>query len=299
MNKEIALDPMAAPEPRTMAQLIKRSLGPLCGKYLSDFPSDRWWQQYEARFSVTHQFPLEGLRTRWRNASHDFQRTYRNADDWCTNVHREQLLRPFAGVGATTPNLFDYPSPDDDRFDDVLQAGNVGGSFDSTPRAFVDICSVLIARGPEVVINDPYLSKLDEQEHSNILRALLAATVNSKTTEFLVFTQTEADGRNADTVLREFDALITDSPHGCRVRVVIVKKNPPTPFNFHQRFLITMNGGFTFDQGFGRHPKNYRNDALVIPEPKHKELVAAFISDRHRWAASTIIKDRKWSMPKR
>ena len=302
MIKEIALDPLAAREPREMKRLIKHSLGPFCGKYLSKFPSNGWWQEYEARFLATQPHLLAELRQCWLNASHDFQRTFDKADDWCTNVHREHSLRPFAVVGATTPNSFDYPSPDDDRFDEVLHGGNVGGSFDSTPQAFVDICSVLIARGPEVVINDPYLSKLSEQDHSRILRALLRATLASRTTNFLIITQTDENKSPAQTVLNEFDALITNSPRGCAVQVAIVKKSPPKlPSNFHQRFLITLHGGFTFDQGFTRHRQGYKNDALLIPQPKHEELTATFISHRNMWwdDEDTIIRERSWDMPKR
>lgn len=300
MIKEIALDPMAAPEPRTMGQLLRRSLGPYCGKYLSDFPADRWWQDYVERFPNADSQLLNELRIRWNNASHNFQRTFEKADDWCTNVHREDSLRPFAGVAATTPNSFDYPSPDDDRFDDVLQAGSVGGPFDSTPREFADICKVLIARGPEVVINDPYLSKLDErQDHSNILLALLEATIQSRTTDFLIITQLRPRERDADAVLREFDALIANSPRECRVRVALIHENQPTSFSFHQRFLVTRHGGFIFDQGFSRPRPKHQNKALVVSPDGHIDLVDKFINRRDKWAREIFPRDGKWPLPKR
>ena len=42
MIKEIALDPMAAPEPNEMHTLLKLAFGAHCGRYLSDFPSNDW-----------------------------------------------------------------------------------------------------------------------------------------------------------------------------------------------------------------------------------------------------------------
>ena len=299
MNKEIALDPNAAPAPRELARLLKQSLGPFYGRYISHFPADRWWDIYASRFEITGAASLNELRMLWTKASHDFARAFREENSWCLNVHRENKARPFHSIACLVPNDFGFPAPDDEAFIDSLAGGSAGGSIRTRPAEYVEACRVLLSQGPEVVLNDPYLANLSEHSRSAILAELLRATVNTKTTDFVIFSRLPKNLCEVGAIMEGFDNVISGNARHCKVSVCLVNRGARDTPDFHQRFLLTKTGGLVFDRGFESPPKITHNTVHVMPKELHATCCDQFIVRRHVWAPTDRPYKKRWSMPAR
>lgn len=291
MNEEIALDPASAPSPRELSKLIRFAFGPFRGKYLSDFPQNDWWVAYTAHTSQTEQYLIPDLRKRWQLACHQFGRHYDQASDWPNNAEKEHARRPFYAIVSSKVGRGVFKSVDDDGFLERIERDTAGQRFDATSSIYSEFAQVLVQRGPEVVLCDSYLSKLDAHDRSAVLTNLLGCTIRSRCTDFTVITRVQ-DGESPEHVMSRFESVAKSAPRACRFRVLIVNRRAP---DTHKRFLLTRFGALVFDRGF-EVPPTRKNDVTIMPKETHDDYVDEFITRRQTWSNS-VAKQREWAMP--
>ncbi len=307
MNEEIAIDPAYAPAPRELRRWMRTVLGPLAGKYVSNFPSN-WFDRYEQSVGIENRHLITEIR-RQGQFVFDFGRAYMESDSWGTNVARSSKQRPFYATASGPNNHFGLPCISDDTFLDRLDTQTRGVAFHPlTAAPYVDICRVLIGMGPEVILVDPYLRQLNDQRHRRheVIAALLDATKGTRCTDFVVIARSfsaapgETGLADDNVVVRQFDETVqAASKRQCKVSLLLVndrKRGGKVNVNLHQRLLLTKHGGISFDRGFELAPKGVKNSALLLDENLHHDAVQTYITERPSWG-DVVARRREWKMP--
>ena len=294
MNEEIAIDPATAPGPRELSKLIRFAFGPFHGKYLSDFPKSDWWDAYAVRFAEADRYLIRELRSRRSLAWHFFGRRYDASSDWGTNAEKEHARHAFYALLSSKRIPGSFGSVDDEHFIERIAANTSGRRFDANNNSYIEFARVLLHRGPEVVICDPYLSKLDEHGRIDVLSSLLKETRETRCTDFTVVTQIQGN-ESAKAIMEKFKCVTDENSRACRFRVIILKRRGDGRVrDLHKRFLVTLSGGLEFDRGFEIPPKR-KNSVTIMPMETHKDCVEEFITRRPTW--SDIALKHEWAMP--
>ena len=160
---------------------------------------------------------------------------------------------------------------------------------------YVRASKSLLNTNQEIYFIDPYLNPLKERTYKVLLAYLNEINKNKKCTDiFLIARYSTLVGNESPEDV--FEKI--------RAKLILLKKQTKTvyqsitlrlsqdereSFKMHGRYLLTINGGIQFDQGFQELSKGVKVDVTPIGERKLDELWSCYITGQP--FSNTVIKE--------
>ena len=214
--------------------------------------------------------------------------------DWLAKVEAVHRRTPLDGViskNPIAPSAPDLTTSCIDACDEEFFGEMHEARIPRTAKALAAVARDLIAVSPRVVVVDPYFNPMSEKYLSTL--AEICRTARQENCSYVdVVTHHDWLPKNPEGDLQKKlvkKIFAEKSKPNLTIKFVI----PPTPGDFHHRFLLSEAGGIRYDAGFADEGESQGNDVVLVDERRHKQLIAQYFAESGGFDLAYL-----WSWPR-
>jgi len=267
MNEELLVEPSAFNNAMELKYLLEK-FGFQKGRFIGKFPKSWVKEIYHqlGDLSDVEQARVRVLLEKNKNCLVPSGQAIEPNLSWIENAHQQVEKGNFSGIVAANSNQWNYPIAAEVN-DDCLLGGHdvrVLGQAES----YTNIAKRLLQMSHEIVLVDPYLH-LNKPACETVLASFLATAQQGKCRSFVIW------ARDKDAGMKGYGGMLerkykSKLVKGSSLTVKLINDELSTE-KIHARLMLSILGGFRFDQGFAEIPNNRNVDISILAKNTHDQ----------------------------
>jgi len=265
MNEEFLVEPAGFNSALELKYLLEK-FGFFQGRFIGKFPKDWQKQIYQNMSSLpdVEQARVKRLLEKSKGTLVPSGQPFESSKSWLDNAHQQVEQKRFSGLVAANPNQWGYP--DFSEVDEDYLLGGHDVRVLGQAENYTEIARRLLQLSHEIVLVDPYLH-LNKPACEKVITHFLGIAQQGKCRSFVIWAREEKAGMKGYQQMLE-RRYKTKLVKGSQLIVKLVNDNNSTE-KIHARLMLSVLGGFRFDQGFAEIPDNRYVDISILDKQTH------------------------------
>jgi len=267
MNEEFLVEPSSFNNAMELKYLLEK-FGFYQGRFIGKFPKPWIKEIYQQLNNLpdVEKKRVKELLDRNKNCLVPSGQTIEPTLSWIENAHPLIEKGTYSGIVAASSNQWNYPTVSDID-DDCLLGGHdirVLGQAEN----YTNIARRLLQLSHEIVLVDPYLH-LNKLACEKVMTSFLETAQLGKCRSFVIWARNEKSGMKGyqQMLERKYKPKLVK---GSSLTVKLVNDENSVE-KIHARLMLSILGGFRFDQGFAEIPDNRKVDISILAKKTHDQ----------------------------
>jgi len=265
MNEEFLVEPCAFSSAMELKYLLEK-FGFHQGRFIGKFP--KYWikeihQQLNSLPDI-EQARVRSILDKNKNCLVPSGQAFESTRLWIENAHQQIEQENFSGVIAAKSNQWNYPVAEDIDNDYLLGGHDI--RILGQAQYYTNIARRLLQLSYEIVLVDPYLH-LDKPACEKVIDSFLEIAQQGKCQSLVIWAREEKAGMKGyrQMLERKYESKLAK---GFQLRVKLVNDENSVE-KIHARLMLSILGGFRFDQGFAEFPDGRYVDISILDKKTH------------------------------
>jgi hypothetical protein len=265
MNEEFLVEPSAFNNAMELKYLLEK-FGFNQGRFIGKFPKP-WIKGIHQQLNSLpdiEQARVRSILDKNKNCLVPSGQEFKPTLSWIKNAHQQIEQKNFSGVIAAKPNQWGYPIAEDID-NDYLLGGHDTRKLGQAQQ-YTNIARRLLQLSHEIVLVDPYLD-LNKPACEKVIDSFLKIAQQDKCRSLVIWAREEKAGMKGyqQMLERKYESKLAK---GSQLRVKLVNDNNSAE-KIHARLMLSILGGFRFDQGFAEFPDDRYVDISILDKKTH------------------------------
>jgi len=236
------------------------------GRFIGQFPKSWIKEIYQQLNSLPdiEQARARSILNKNKNCLVPSGQAFESSLSWIENAHQQIVQENFSGVIAAKSNQWDYPVAEDVDNDYLLGGHDIRTLGQA--QYYTNIARRLLQLSYEIVLVDPYLH-LDKSACEKVIDSFLEIAQQGKCQSLVVWAREENAGMKGyrQMLERKYKPKLAK---GSSLIVKLVNDDNSVE-KIHARLMLSILGGFRFDQGFAEIPDDRYVDISILDKKTH------------------------------
>jgi len=267
MNEEFLVEPSSFNNAVELKYLLEK-FGFYQGRFIGKFPKAWIKEIYQQLNNLpdVEQARVKVLLEKHKNCLVPSGQVTEPTLSWIENAHQQVELGNFSGVVAANSNQWNYPLASD--IDDDCLLGGHDARVLGQAKNYTEITRRLLQLSHEIILVDPYLH-LNKPACEKVMSSFLETAQQGKCRSLVIWARDKDAGMKGygQMLERKYKPKLVK---GSSLRVKLVNDENSVE-KIHARLMLSILGGFRFDQGFAEIPNGRNVDISILSKKTHDQ----------------------------